>query len=128
MPENQKKLGEAELQIMRILWENDKSVTSNDILTELHDSRQWQLSTLMTSLKRLSDKGFVHCDRSTRNNLYSAIVSENEYKSAASKHFLSQLYDNSLRNMIATLYESKEIKHSDITELRSFLDKLEDEL
>lgn len=128
MAENQRKLGEAELQIMRILWESDKPMTSNDILTELHDSRQWQLSTLMTSLKRLSDKGFVHCDRSTRNNLYSAIVSENDYKAVASRHFLSQLYDNSLRNMIATLYESKEIKHSDISELRSFLDKLEDEL
>lgn len=128
MAENQKKLGEAELQIMRILWESDKPVTSNDILTALHDRRQWQLSTLMTSLKRLSDKGFVHCDRSTRNNLYSAIVSENEYKTAASKHFLSQLYNDSLRSMIATLYGSKAIKHSDIIELRNFLDKLEDEL
>ncbi|MCI9334558.1 MAG: BlaI/MecI/CopY family transcriptional regulator, partial [Lachnospiraceae bacterium] len=32
---------------------------------ELHGRRKWQLSTLMTSLTRLSDKGFVHCDRST---------------------------------------------------------------
>lgn len=128
MAENQKKLGEAELQIMQILWESDEPLTSSGILTELHDSRQWQLSTLMTSLKRLSDKGFVHCDRSTGSNLYTAIVPENEYKAVASKHFLSQLYNNSLRNMIATLYGSKAIKRSDISELRSFLDKLEDEL
>lgn len=128
MAENQKKLGEAELQIMQILWENDEPLTSSSILTELQDSRQWQLSTLMTSLKRLADKGFVRCDRSTGSNLYSAIVPENEYKAGASKHFLSQLYNNSLRNMIATLYGSKAIKRSDIDELRSFLDKLEDEL
>lgn len=126
MAENQKKLGEAELQIMQILWESDEPVTSGGILTELQASRQWQLSTLMTSLKRLSDKGFVHCDRSTGSNLYSAIVPENEYKAGVSKHFLSQLYNNSLRNLVATLYSNKAIKESDMEELRKYLDELEE--
>ena len=78
----------------------------------------------MTSLARLVDKGFISCDRSTGNNLYISIISENEYKTRASKHFLEKLYHNSIQNMIATLYNNKEIKDSDIKELRTFLDKL----
>ena len=77
-------------------------------------------STLMTSLTRLADKGFISCDRSTGRNLYTSIISEKEYKTGASKHFLEKLYNNSIQNMITALYDSKEIKNSDIEELRNF--------
>ena len=123
----QKKLGEAELEIMQVIWNSEVPVTSNDILKELQGRRQWQLSTLMTSLTRLADKGFVCCDRSTGSNLYTSVISENAYKAGASRHFLEKLYNNSIQNMIATLYSDKAIKDSDIEELRSFLDNLEDE-
>ena len=123
----QKKLGEAELEIMQVIWNSEAPVTSNYILKELQDRRKWQLSTLMTSLARLSDKGFVSCDRSTGSNLYTAVVPENEYKAGASRHFLEKLYNNSIQNMVATLYSNKAIKSSDVEELRNFLDKLEEE-
>lgn len=127
MSNDLKKLGEAELEIMQVIWDSKNPVTSNYILKELQGRRKWQLSTLMTSLARLSDKGFVNCDRSTGSNLYSSVISENEYKAGASRHFLEKLYNNSIQNMVATLYSNKAIKDSDIEELRNFLDKLEDE-
>ena len=127
MGDSLKKLGEAELEIMQVIWDADAAVTSNYILKELHGRRKWQLSTLMTSLTRLSDKGFVHCDRSTGSNLYTPVISENDYKTGASRHFLEKLYDNSIQNMIATLYNNQAIQNSDIEELRNFLDELEDE-
>lgn len=127
MKNTPQKLGEAELEIMQVVWDSEPPVTSNYILKELQEQRRWQLSTLMTSLTRLVDKGFISCDRSTGRNLYTSIISENEYKAAASKHFLEKLYNNSIQNMITALYNNKEIKNSDIEELRNFLDKLEEE-
>lgn len=109
MADIRKKLGEAELEIMQVIWNSSSPVTSNHILSELQEKRKWQLSTLMTSLSRLSGKGFVSCDRSTGRNLYTSLVSENDYKTGASRHFLKQLYNNSIQNMIATLYNSKEM-------------------
>lgn len=125
MENRQKKLGEAELEIMQVIWDSYPPVTSNYILEELQEKRKWQLSTLMTSLSRLSDKGFVSCDRSTGTNLYSPIVSENDYKAKESGNFLEKLYQNSIQNMVATLYHNKMIKSSDVEELRAFLDELE---
>ena len=49
-----KKLGEAELEIMQVVWDSERPVTSNYILKELQGRRKWQLSTLMTSLSRLA--------------------------------------------------------------------------
>ncbi len=122
-----KKLGEAELEIMQVIWNSEPPVTSNYILKELQDRRTWQLSTLMTSLTRLSDKGFVNCDRSTGSNLYTPAISENDYKAGASKHFLEKLYNNSIQNMVATLYNNNAMKPYDVEELRDFLNKLEEE-
>lgn len=123
----QKKLGEAELEIMQVIWGSANPVTSNYILKQLQGRRQWQLSTLMTSLARLADKGFVSCDRSTGSNLYTSIISEDEYKAGASRSFLEKLYNNSIRNMVATLYSNKAIQSSDVEELRKFLDEMESE-
>ncbi len=120
-----KKLGEAEVEIMQVLWDSTPPVTSNHILKELQGRRRWQLSTLMTSLSRLEQKGFISCDRSTGTNLYSAVITESDYKTKAGKHFLEQLYNNSIQNMVASLYNSKAIKESDLAELRSYLDTLE---
>lgn len=121
-----KKLGEAELEIMQVIWKADAPITSSFILKELQERRKWQLSTLMTSLSRLVDKGFVSCNRATGNNLYSPIISENDFKAKESKSFLEKLYNNSIQNMVATLYNNKAIKDSDMNELRKFLDDLEE--
>lgn len=120
-----KKLGEAELEIMQVIWNSQTPATSNYILKELQGLRKWQLSTLMTSLARLSEKGYVVCDRSMGVNLYSASISEDDYKASTSKNFLEKLYSNSVQNLIATLYGNKVITDSDIKELRSFLDTIE---
>lgn len=121
-----KNLGEAELEIMQVIWETKEPVTSNYILKQLQGRRKWKLSTLMTSLSRLEDKNFLTCNRNTGTNLYTSIISENDYKSKESKHFLEKLYNNSIQNLIGTLYNNKIIKNSDMKELREFLDKLEE--
>lgn len=121
----QKKLGEAELEIMQVIWNSEPPLTSNYILKELQERRKWQLSTLMTSLSRLVDKGFINCDRATGTNLYSPVVAENDYKAKESGSFLEKLYHNSLQNMVATLYHNQMLNSADVEELRTFLDELE---
>lgn len=122
-----KSLGEAELEIMQVIWNSDSAVTSNYILKELEGKRRWSLSTLMTSLARLSAKEFVKCDRTSGTNMYSYIISESEYKASAGTGFLKSLYNNSICNMVASLYNDKKLSDEDIKELKSYLDELGDE-
>lgn len=128
MNTDNKKLGDAELEIMQAIWESESPVTSVYILNKLKSSRKWQLSTLMTSLARLEDKGFANCDRSCGSNLYSALVAENDYKAAASQSFLKRMYNSSVQNLVATLYGNKMFSGEDVKELRSFLDELESKM
>lgn len=121
-----KSLGDAELEIMKVLWRAGDKVSSTYILAALDGKLNWKLSTLMTVLTRLEKKGFLVCDRQTRTNLYQASIRENEYMAEESREFLEKLYDNSVENFITGLYNSKILKNTDLDELRVFLDKLEE--
>ena len=92
MPNRKTHLGEAELEIMQILWSARQPQTAREILAQLQGKRPWALSTLMTALARLGEKGFVSCDRSTRTNLYTPKVSARDYQAQAGKSFLQRLY------------------------------------
>lgn len=122
-----KKLSESEFEIMQVLWRHNAPMTSNQLLEEMGDNRNWKLASLMTVLARMAEKGAVHCDRTTRTNFYTALVSEEEYKLTEGTTFLEKLFHKSARDFIASLYQGKKMSSKDIRELREYLDTLEDE-
>lgn len=128
MSENIGRLGDAELEIMLVVWHSEQPVTSNYILDKLQGKRKWALSTLMTSLTRLEKKQFISCDRSTGTNLYSTLIEETAYKQKESSTFLERLYDNSFKGLVSSLYSSKAIGKRDLAELRKFLDQMDKEV
>ena len=86
-----KKLSDTEFEIMKVLWESNQSLTSNEILEKVKDKLQWKLASLMTVLARMVEKGYVYCDRSTRTNYYSAVISKEQYRIEESETFLEKL-------------------------------------
>lgn len=122
-----KKLSDSEFEIMKVLWSQDSPMTSNEVLDKVKDKYDWKLAGLMTFLARMVDKGYVYCDRSTRTNYYSAVVSQDQYKFQESESFLEKLYDKSATKLIAHLYKGKKISQKEMAELRDYLDSLEGE-
>lgn len=120
-----KKLSEAEFDIMQVLWRHNVPMTSNQLLEEMGNTRSWKLASLMTVLARMAEKGAVYCDRSTRTNYYTALVSEEEFKLAEGESFLEKLFHRSAKDFIASLYQGKKMSAGDIQELRQYLDELE---
>ncbi len=119
-----KKLSDTEFEIMKVLWESNQSLTSNEILEKVKDKLQWKLASIMTVLARMVEKGYVYCDRSTRTNYYSAVISKEQYRIEESETFLEKLYDKSSVNLIASLYHGRKISQKEIEELRNYLDLL----
>lgn len=122
-----KKLSDSEFEIMKVLWSRNEALTSNQILDEVKGKLDWKLASLMTALARLVDKGYVYCDRSTRTNYYSTVISEEQYKIEESESFLEKLYDKSTTKLVASLYKGSRLSKKEIEELRKFLGSLEKE-
>lgn len=122
-----KRLPDAELEIMLVIWKNGQSLNSSYILDQLRDKRNWSLPTLMTVLARLTEKGFLSCEKEGRNNKYSAVISEEEYKESEGKSTLMKLFGNSIQDMVLSLYNGNAINKHDLGELRELIDKVEKE-
>lgn len=119
------RLGDAELDIMLAIWAAEGPSTSVQVRDRLRQRRDWAMASVMTSLARLVEKGFISCDKSSGINTYTALVSEDAYKSQESKNLLERLYNNSVPNMVTNLYGSKVLAKADIDDLRALLDALD---
>ncbi len=122
-----KKLSEREFEIMEVLWKKGSAMTSGEILEGCNGSIDWKLSSLMTVLARMAEKGYVDCDRSTRTNYYTATVTEDEYKTLESENLLHKLFDKSATKFIAGLCKNNKISREEIKRLRKYLDSIEKE-
>ena len=118
-----KRLPDSELEIMMIIWEANKSVTSAYVSEKLEGRKDWKITSILTFLSRLVDKGFITSTREGKINIYSAVISEQEYLESESKSFLKKLYGNSLTTFVSTLYKSNAVNDDDLLELQEFIDK-----
>lgn len=122
-----KKLGDAELEIMLAVWEAGEPVPSSYVQEKLRGRRDWALPSILTSLSRLVDKGFLSCQKRGKSNWYHPLVSEKDYKAAEGRGLIDRLYGGSFTGMVASLCSGKAIGKDDLAELRQYLDALEDE-
>lgn len=122
MNKPKRKLSDVELDIMLIVWDAKEPISAPKILERIFVKHSWALSSLMTALSRLVNKGYLKCDRSSGNNLYSSLVDEESYKSQESGSILSKLYGNSLPRFVSCLYNGGKINDKDLEELRRFID------
>lgn len=125
MSANIRRLPDAELEVMLIVWEAQPPVMAGYVLERLQGKRQWSLQTLLTVMARLVEKGFLACEKQGRNNQYTPLIPESEYKQAEGKSILERLYDNSFKDLVVNLFDAKAINKKDLAELRGYLDELE---
>ena len=118
------KLPDSELDVMIALWNGHQEMTRSEIEECMNKKKKLAATTILTLLSRLEKKDFVSIKKSGKAYLYSALVSQEEYQQQEGKHVLEKLYDNSVKNFVATLYQGKQIGQSDIDELESFLQEL----
>ena len=116
----EKKLSDAELDVMLAVWQNLPPVLRSDLEEQLK-SHNWADTTVLTLLYKLVEKGYLSLERQGRRNLYTPLVSERDYRRWANRSFLGKMYQSSLRRMVASLVESSDLTDRDLQELEEFI-------
>lgn len=118
-------LSEAELEIMKIIWENPKEVTLFPyIMDELEArGRPCQKNTLIVLLSRLMNKGFLSARKIGRRNEYSTLISEKDYQTAQTRNFLDKIYEGSVRGLVSNLITGDLLTDEEYEELKTLLEK-----
>jgi predicted transcriptional regulator len=120
-----KKLPDAELDVMKVIWEwqNEIPITTSQIKEQLDSVRVLNISAIHTLLIRLVDKGFLKTFKQDKNRHYESLIIESDYIAWENKSFLEKLNGNSITKFITRLYDDKTITKEDLTELAVFIEE-----
>lgn len=113
------KISDAELEVMKILWREKRSVPFSDIRTELNRKMCWEKSTIATLLRRLLKKGVVSVQE-REIHYYTPNISKEDYIRIKEKSWIDKLYEGSAKNFVASLCQSGELTEDDIDELKRY--------
>ena len=116
-----KRLPDAELEVMQIVWRAGQPVTSGYV--QEHAEQSWKATSVLTFLSRLCEKGYLGREKQGKQNLYTPLVAEEDYLRQESASFLQRVHRGSFRNLVASLVDAGALKPDDIAELCSFLDE-----
>ncbi len=120
MPGEKKHITESELEIMKVLWESDQPLPVGEVRKRL--SNDWKNTTVATLLTRLVEKGAVCFEATGKIHRYYAVLGREEYGLGATKSLLSKIYNGSVRNLVAALYDHKEISQDEIADIKKLFE------
>lgn len=124
MAERQHDLGDAELGVLKVLWD-EAPATVREVLDHLHGrGRRVAYTTVQTLLTRLEQKGYATSDKSDLAYVYRAKVSRDRVTRARLKTLLTQLYDGAAGPLVLQLLRTQRLTSEEIKELHRLIDEL----
>ena len=118
-------LTNSEWYVLDCLWERSP-MTVMELVAALGDRLGWAKSTTITTLRRMEDKGLVHCDLEGRTKHYTPMVSRDRAARRETRSFLDKVYRGSVGLMMSALAEDQALSKAEIDELYEILRKAEE--
>lgn len=118
------KLSDAELEIMKIIWENPQEMTLFSYLMDELAAREkpCQKNTLIVLLSRLVGKGYLRATKIGRRNEYVPLISEAAYQTAQTQYFIDKVYEGSVKGLVTNLIAGDLLTGEEYEELKALLD------
>ena len=85
----------------------------------------WAKRTTITTLRRMEEKGLVHCETVGKAKSYSPAVEREAAVAEETHSFMDRVYRGSVGLMMNAMAERQELTEEDIAQLRAILEKAE---
>ncbi|MEO6580688.1 MAG: BlaI/MecI/CopY family transcriptional regulator [Sphingomicrobium sp.] len=121
----EKRLSDAEWDVMEVLWSAGQPLTATDIDEVLRKGdRDWSLATVKSLLSRLLAKRAVSPAKEGRRFLYSPAIARDSYVSHESRRFVDRLFGGRLSPLIAQLADDDTLDEDDVAAIEQLLRQL----
>ena len=117
-----RRLPDAELEVMQAVWACEPPVSRAKIDEILKETHPMAATTLLTLLKRLSEKGFIAIEKQNRSSLYTPLIAQQDYLASQSRSFLDKLCGGNI-SVFAEALCSSGLTAEEIEELRRLLER-----
>lgn len=120
---DKKQLTKAETQVMQALWSfSEAGATSAELMERMPEPKP-ALTTLLTFLKILKDKGFVSSVKEGKAQRFSAEVSKESYTRTYMKEVKQAFFGGSFTSLVSFFAKEEKLSDKDISEILSIIEK-----
>jgi predicted transcriptional regulator len=110
-------LTEAELRLMKILWQRGESAVS-DLVAAMPEGEALAYNSVLTTVRILEQKGYVEHRQDGRAFVYSPCVAEHEASRSEVRHVLNRFFGNSRERLLLSLLGDEEISPTELQRLK----------
>jgi BlaI family transcriptional regulator, penicillinase repressor len=112
---------ESELELLRILWENEPA-TVRDIYYTLNQERPSGYTTVLKLLQIMTTKGLVVRDEANRAHVYRAAISQDDMQSKILKDLSVRLFSGSAAQLALHALAMEPATQNDLDEIRALIE------
>jgi predicted transcriptional regulator len=123
-PKRSNTLTEAELRIMRILWERGESLVS-ELVAAMPEGTPLAYTSVLTTVRVLERKGYVHHRQEGRAFVYRPRVAERDASRSEVRHMLHRFFGNSPERLLLTLLGDEDVSPDELQRLKTAIAKAE---
>ncbi|HTF72165.1 MAG TPA: BlaI/MecI/CopY family transcriptional regulator [Edaphobacter sp.] len=116
-PKRSNTLTEAELRLMKLLWERGESAVS-DLVSGISDTTPLAYTSVLTTIRILEKKGYVRHRQEGRAFLYSPCVAEQDAEKSEVRQLLQRFFGNSRERLLLSLLGDEEISSEELKRLK----------
>lgn len=121
------RLGNVQLRIMRVLWDEGEA-TAKRVTEVLNANVPIAHSTVQTLIRQLEAKQAVTHEKRERTFIYRPALAESEVTRSAAQDLLARVYQGSLAGLVAHLLEEEEVDADELSRLRGLIEAKEREV
>jgi predicted transcriptional regulator len=125
-PKRSNTLTEAELRLMKVLWERGESAVS-DLVAGVSDTTPLAYTSVLTTIRILERKGYVSHRQEGRAFLYSPCVAEHEAGQSEVRQLLQRFFGNSRERLLLSLLGDDEVSPDELQRLRETIARTPEE-
>jgi len=122
----QRRPTEAELSILRVLWENGPA-SVRDIQRVLNELRPTGYTTVLKTIQIMTDKGLVDRDESVRPQIYRARHSQEQTQRQLVRDLVQRAFGGSVKSLVLQALSTKKSSAAELEQIEKLLDRIEGE-
>ena len=115
---------EAEWKIMECLWDHAPQ-TMGEITATLESATGWTRQTVITLLKRMTEKGAVSMDDSGRAKKYTPLITREEASAEETHKLLDHVFKGKASLLVNQLVDSGNLTEEDLKEILKAMHEME---
>lgn len=123
-PKRSNTLTEAELRIMRILWERGESLVS-ELVAAMPESTPLAYTSVLTTVRILEQKGYVRHRQEGRAFVYRPCIAEHDASRSEIRHMLDRFFENSPERLLLALLGDEDVSHEELQRLKAAIAQAE---